>query len=389
MDSTIMLPAPPSIAQPASESDAPPICGNDNFHDLPVRIARTASMRLVCCSHSPIRIVLPNANVEMTHAISWPMAVAPSLQNPDPLGSEDYLVIADLDGGAQWARIDLAAPVQLRELETLHADKIQVVDEVSWDDTSQTVRATRQRRLGSLVLAEQGLSKPDPSMISAALLQGIRRAGLDRLAWNPELRQWRARVAFLRKVEGQESRWPNLSDEALLQTLDDWLGPYLTGLTTLDRVTQLDLTQPLHTLLSWEQSRQLERLGPHPSDGPERIERSRGVRDARSAYPSCAVARNVRLQGHASPRRWKDSGHAASFITSTPACSGHEGSLQLLEVSLSRSEKRTPWPLSQTLLARRSPHRHANCQSQTATGLIWFIWFVLFIWLFSFNQKTR
>ena len=103
--------------------------------------------------------------------------------NPDPLGSEDYLVIADLDGGTQWARIDLAAPVRLRDLETLYADQIRVVDEVAWDHTAQVVRATRQRRLGSVVLSEQGLSKPDPSMISSALLEGIRRTGLDRLAW--------------------------------------------------------------------------------------------------------------------------------------------------------------------------------------------------------------
>ena len=61
-------------------------------------------------------------------------------------------------------------------------------------------------------------------LITTALLQGIRQAGLDRLAWTPELRQWRARVAFLRRIEGQESRWPDLSDEALLRTLDDWLG---------------------------------------------------------------------------------------------------------------------------------------------------------------------
>jgi ATP-dependent helicase HrpB len=182
--------------------------------------------------------------------------------NPDPLGSENYLVIADLNGGTQWARIDLAAPVQLRDLETLYIDQIRVVDEVAWDDTALVVRATRQRRLGSLILAEQGLSNPDPSMIAAALLQGIRRVGLDKLAWTPELRQWRARVAFLRRIEGQESRWPDLSDEALLHTLDDWFAPYLSGLTTLDRVTRLDLTQPLQALLSWEQQRQLERWAP-------------------------------------------------------------------------------------------------------------------------------
>ena len=196
--------------------------------------------------------------------------------NPDPLGSEDYLVIADLDGGQQWARIDRAAPVNISDLETLYADRIQVIDEVSWDDSTQMVRATRQRRFGSLILSEQGLSKPDPSAISTALLEGIRRAGLDRLAWTTELHQWRARVGFLRRTEGQESRWPDLSDEALLRTLDDWLGPYLSGLTTLDRVMRLDLTQPLHALLSWEQSRQLERWAPThltvPSGSSVRVE---------------------------------------------------------------------------------------------------------------------
>ena len=196
--------------------------------------------------------------------------------NPDPLASEDYLVIANLDGGTHWARIDLAAPLRLRDLETLYADQIRTVDDVLWDDTAQEVRATRQRRLGSLILSEQGLSKPDPSMLSTALLQGIRRAGLDRLAWTPELRQWRARVTFVRRSEGQESGWPDLSDEALLRTLDDWLAPYLAGLTTLDRVARLDLTQPLHALLSWEQSRQLERWAPThltvPSGSNVRVE---------------------------------------------------------------------------------------------------------------------
>jgi ATP-dependent helicase HrpB len=197
-------------------------------------------------------------------------------QNPDPLGSENYLVIADLDGGQQSARIDLAAPVSLRDLETLYGEQIRTVDDVLWDETAQMVRATRQRRLGSLILSEQGLSKPDPSMISAALLQGISRAGLDRLAWTPELRQWRARVTFLRRIEGQESRWPDLSDEALLTTLDEWLGPYLSGLTTLDRVTRLDLTQPLQALLNWEQSRQLDQWAPThltvPSGSNVRVE---------------------------------------------------------------------------------------------------------------------
>src|SRR6185503_3495670 len=60
-------------------------------------------------------------------------------------------------------------------------------------------------------------------------------------------------------------------------------------------------------------------VGPHPSDGAERIERSRGIRDAGSAHPGCAVARNVRLQGHPPSRRWEDTGHATSPVAGRPS----------------------------------------------------------------------
>ena len=237
-------------------------------------------MRSVCCSHSPIRIVSPNANVEMMHAISWPMAVAPSLHNPDPLGSEDYLVIADLDGGTQWARIDLAAPVKLRELETLYADQIQVVDEVLWDDTAQVVRATRQRRLSSLVLSEQGLSKPDPSMISTALLEGIRRAGtrpagLDSGAASVagasgiSTPDRRTRVTMARSVGRGAAADARRLAWSLFIRANDARASYATrSHPAVARAPLLGTVAPTRT------------LGPHPSDGPERIERSRGIRDA-------------------------------------------------------------------------------------------------------------
>jgi ATP-dependent helicase HrpB len=181
---------------------------------------------------------------------------------PDPLGSEKYLVIADLAGGQQWARIDLAAPISLALIESLYGNDILETESVEWDEKAGAVRATKQRRLGALVLAEQAISNPDVSSIGKALLEGVRRAGLDRLAWTPELRQWRARVQFLRRIDGAASNWPDLSDEALLETLDRWLGPYLDGITTLDRVQRLNLTEPLHALLTWEQRRRLDRDAP-------------------------------------------------------------------------------------------------------------------------------
>jgi ATP-dependent helicase HrpB len=147
---------------------------------------------------------------------------------------------------------------------------------VAWDDKTQAARASRKRLLGALVLSEQALSKPESSLMVSALLQGVRQAGLAALAWTPELQQWRARVQFLRRIEGTDSPWPDLSDDTLLRTLETWLGPYLEGVTTLERVKRLDLSQPLHALLTWEQQRQLERKAPThltvPSGSHIRIE---------------------------------------------------------------------------------------------------------------------
>jgi ATP-dependent helicase HrpB len=182
--------------------------------------------------------------------------------HPDPLASEPYLVIADLDAGSQWAHINLAAPIAREDIEELYADQIVTAEAVDWDEQTASVRASRQRRLGSLVLSEQALSKPDPALVIGALLNGVRRTGVETLAWTPELQQWRARVAFLKRIDGPDSSWPDLSDPALLRSLEGWLGPYLNGMTTLERVQRVNLAQPLQSLLTWEQRRDLDHLAP-------------------------------------------------------------------------------------------------------------------------------
>lgn len=179
---------------------------------------------------------------------------------PDPLSTEPYLVVADLDAGAQWARIDLATPIALTEIESLYAEQIVEHDSVTWDEPTRSVKASRQRTLGTIVLSHHALSRPDHSLIVGALLKGLRRAGLATLAWTPELTQWCARVRFLRQLEGTD--WPDLSDDHLTASLETWLGPYLQGITTLERVQKLDLEQPLHALLTWNQQRELERCAP-------------------------------------------------------------------------------------------------------------------------------
>ncbi len=181
---------------------------------------------------------------------------------PDVLASHAYLVIAELDGSDEWGRITRAAPLEWDELERHCAARIEDVDFVEWDARREAVLARRQRRLGQLVLLDQGLPNPDESLIRGALLTALRREGLTRLSWTSEQEQWRARVALLRRAGGTHSDWPDVSDEALLARIEEWLGPELVRLSRLDQVARVDLTPPLRRLLTGKQQQALERLAP-------------------------------------------------------------------------------------------------------------------------------
>jgi ATP-dependent helicase HrpB len=139
---------------------------------------------------------------------------------------------------------------------------MQSTESVTWDDSAQAVVARRQRRLGELILEESRLLDPDPGLMLTGLLEGIRTKDLSCLPWTPTLRNWQARVQFLRRVTGPESDWPDVSDDTLLQTLDQWLSPYLPNLSSLNQVKQIDLSWPLLALLSPEHRRAIDTLAP-------------------------------------------------------------------------------------------------------------------------------
>lgn len=182
-----------------------------------------------------------------------------SFQGQQGLSQEEYLVVAHLDGTGDWARILAAAPVHLADLERSCPEQISSVDLLEWDDRSASVRARRQRRWGQLVLEDRAAHEPDQTRVATAMLCGLRRAGLAVLPWTKEQQQWRARIAFLHRID---SSWPDLSDETLTNALEEWLGPFLTGLTSLAQLRRMDLQTPLETLLSWPQRQELPRLAP-------------------------------------------------------------------------------------------------------------------------------
>jgi ATP-dependent helicase HrpB len=182
-----------------------------------------------------------------------------SLPEGDPMGNEEFVVVADLDGTAQNARIFLAAPITAGEIEDLYASRIVDEDVLSWSAREGVVLARRRRRLGALLLEDKPLARPDPDALKAAMLDGVRQMGLTALPWSSDLQAWRQRVGFMRAIDDS---WPDLSDAALLTSLGEWLGPFLDGATRREHLQRVDLGAALRTRVPWEQARRLDSLVP-------------------------------------------------------------------------------------------------------------------------------
>ena len=182
-----------------------------------------------------------------------------ALTSAQALTAEQYVVIADLDDQRPESRIFLAAPVTLDDIEEQLAGEITTDDLVTWDEAAQSITARRRRRLGALVLADAPLRDVDPGRISAALLEAIRARGLAAFPWTDAARRLRERMAFMAR---HDSAWPDVSDGALTNSMDDWLAPHLSGLRRLDDLERLDLAGMLAAMLDWKQRSALDDLAP-------------------------------------------------------------------------------------------------------------------------------
>ncbi|SDG39431.1 ATP-dependent helicase HrpB [Phytopseudomonas seleniipraecipitans] len=184
----------------------------------------------------------------------------------DALMKHAWLVVADLGSrqGQREERIYLAADLDPALFDSVLAEQVTSQDLLEWDEREGVLRAERQRKVGDLVVSSEALAGLSAEARVAALVNLVRRKGLVLLPWTPELRQWQARVMLLRGLDMQQgkSEWPDVSDAALLTSLDTWLAPYLGKVTRLSHFGNLDLPSMLQTLLPWPLPQRLDEWAP-------------------------------------------------------------------------------------------------------------------------------
>ncbi|HEV2642524.1 MAG TPA: ATP-dependent helicase HrpB, partial [Candidatus Elarobacter sp.] len=180
------------------------------------------------------------------------------LPHPQALSGSEYIVAAELDGDARETRIHLGAPIGRTDIEAHFGDQIVREERVAWDEQSRGVRARVVTRLGAIPLDDVALHAPDAAAVAAVLLGVIRREGMGALPWTEHARRTRERMAFL---HARHDEWPDVSDDALRDSLDEWLAPSLATVTSLAG-TALDVDVLLLALLDWKQRAELDRRAP-------------------------------------------------------------------------------------------------------------------------------
>jgi ATP-dependent helicase HrpB len=190
-----------------------------------------------------------------------------ALEPTQRLAREPWIVVAEMSGAAQQARILGAAAIGEDEIMRLAAEgltpfALEERTETVFDRGARALRSRAVRRYGALSLSERPLPLAATPENAVALAKGVAALGIALLPWTKAQLQLRERVAFLRRAEADDPAWPDLSDSGLAQEPELWLAPHLEGRASLAAITPADLDAVLATALPWELKRRLEAEAP-------------------------------------------------------------------------------------------------------------------------------
>ncbi|WP_394183702.1 ATP-dependent helicase HrpB [Marinomonas posidonica] len=186
-----------------------------------------------------------------------------SLDKTDNNAQSDYLVALDIGGhqGHEEDQIYLSQPLNLAALAEHQPSLLQTKNHLAWSKKDARLISEQQVWIGKLCVQRQASSQLPAEAVTTAVCQYIKQAGLAVLPWHQDCDQLRARIHFAAQHDHQ-AEWPNLSDEVLLQTLQEWLAPYLANVTTQHALDKLDLKSILLNTLDWQQQNRLQKMVP-------------------------------------------------------------------------------------------------------------------------------
>jgi ATP-dependent helicase HrpB len=182
------------------------------------------------------------------------------LDPSNPLSKKDYLVVADLQGTSQKSKILSAVEVTLSDIEAVLSDKIQEREEIIFDDTKKSLRRFKVRNYESVIFDRAPLSPPIGKNADQGLIEAVKKHGIALLELDDAALNLKNRLNWLYKNLG--SPWPDVSDLALIERLDEWLLPFLNGKHQMSAIDREAIYNGLRSLIPYDYLSKINGLAP-------------------------------------------------------------------------------------------------------------------------------
>lgn len=215
----------------------------------------------------PDRVAKKREGQESAGGVPYVLAngTVAELDREDVLSRYDFLAVGETTTVRGKTKIRLAAPLAEDSLKTVLPLKERF--EMSWDSTAKCVRAWKIEYYGSLVLDRKNVADPPEEELLAAFLDGIRKTGFAALGMSRNEQGFRERVTFLHR-NGYADQYPDFSEEGLMSSLADWLGPYVSGFKKLDDLKKLNYRTILEGTIAISDLLAMRQLAPEKFEVP-------------------------------------------------------------------------------------------------------------------------
>ena len=188
------------------------------------------------------------------------------------LVGEPWLAIAELRFDARDSLVMRAAPCDLAFLEHNFATHFSRTRKRLFNPITRAVEESEEQRFAAIVLERRNCPVARDHETAALLAAGVIALGLECLPWNEGLREWQARVVNLR-AWCPDLNLPDVTDAALLASVDAWLTPLFNGKARLADLGATELSNALHQRLDYAQQRLLNEHAPATLTVPSGMQR--------------------------------------------------------------------------------------------------------------------
>lgn len=200
--------------------------------------------------------------------------VGAELPQGSPLEGQEWLAVASIDRAPASRHARILAAVPLSEEDALAAGAALLETRTQASIDKGALNASRTRTLGAIPLKAAPASSLSEEEATALVAEHLAAHGLGDLGWGKEASSLRERMRVLHEVLGDP--WPDVSDEALARTADQWLIPWAKRLANGGSLSKVSMLDALRSMLPWPDAARLDELAPEkmpiPSGGTRPID---------------------------------------------------------------------------------------------------------------------